>query len=335
MLSRVGGAGRAGAFRRTGVVERGDRGYCSPCIAGFFAVRRIRDVDSLIRHTESLLENPQAQPPELLHSATADPMLTAVAALQRLWVTRFGQAEASARSRQNVIDAPPEPLLLLDRRRRVRNANAAARDLFNLDTTALQAGGPGGRMVADRDLAGLIRDPKVLDAVDVTLNERRPTEAEFTLPSPERTYRAFIVSMPEPTEESSAIIVALSDQIERMPADFVANASHELRTPLAAILGFIETLRGPAKDDTKARDAFLEIMSKQAARMSRLIDDLLSLSRIELREHAKPADAVDISNVLRATVELLQVEADRGRTRIHTNIPPDLPKALGDHGDLS
>jgi two-component system phosphate regulon sensor histidine kinase PhoR len=165
-----------------------------------------------------------------------------------------------------VIDALPEPLLLLDRRRRVRNANAAARGLFNLDTTALQAGGPGDRMVVGRDLAVLIHDPKELDAVDVTLNERRPAEAEFTLPSPERTYRAFIVSMPGPAEESSAIIVALSDQtsrlkIERMRADFVANASHELRTPLAAILGFIETLRGPAKDDAKPADRWTSAMN--------------------------------------------------------------------------
>jgi two-component system phosphate regulon sensor histidine kinase PhoR len=74
----------------------------------------------------------------------------------------------------------------------------------------------------------------------------------------------------------------------------VANASHELRTPLASVLGFVETLRGPAKDDAKAREEFLEIMLKQANRMARLIDDLLSLSRIELHEHTRPTEAVDV-----------------------------------------
>jgi two-component system phosphate regulon sensor histidine kinase PhoR len=75
---------------------------------------------------------------------------------------------------------------------------------------------------------------------------------------------------------------------EQMRADFVANASHELRTPLAAVSGFIDTLRGHAKDDAQARDQFLDIMSVEAARMRRLIDDLLSLTRIELNEHVPP-----------------------------------------------
>jgi two-component system phosphate regulon sensor histidine kinase PhoR len=192
--------------------------------------------------------------------------------------------------------------------------------------------------VADRDLAGLIRDPKVLEAVDTTLQQRRAMQAQFLMPSPERTYQALVVPMPEPDDTRSAI-VALSDQtevlkVERMRADFVANASHELRTPLAAVLGFIETLRGPAKDDEKARVEFLEIMFKQATRMTRLIDDLLSLSRIELREHARPSDAIDIGNILRATVELQQLEANRRKARISVNVASGLPPALGDHGEL-
>ncbi|TAL03282.1 MAG: PAS domain-containing protein, partial [Rhodospirillaceae bacterium] len=260
-----------------------------------FILSRLKDIDATISYAETLLDNPEAPPPALTHSATAVRLLGAMTALQRLWAERRDQAEATARSRQNIIDALPDPLLLLDRRRRVRSANAAARELFNLDTASPQ----GGRLVADRDLAGLIRDPKVLEAVDMTLDQRRATAAQFVLPSPvERTYRALVVPLPEPVEETSAVIVALSDEterlkVERMRADFVANASHELRTPLAAVLGFIETLRGPAKDDEKARMEFLDIMFKQASRMARLIDDLLSLSRIELREHARPADAID------------------------------------------
>jgi two-component system phosphate regulon sensor histidine kinase PhoR len=82
---------------------------------------------------------------------------------------------------------------------------------------------------------------------------------------------------------------------ERMRADFLANASHELRTPLASLTGFIETLRGPARDDTEARDRFLGIMQTQAERMARLIDDLMSLSRIELNEHIAPQGRVDLS----------------------------------------
>ncbi|WP_293209620.1 histidine kinase dimerization/phospho-acceptor domain-containing protein, partial [Parvibaculum sp.] len=84
---------------------------------------------------------------------------------------------------------------------------------------------------------------------------------------------------------------------EAMRADFVAFASHELKTPLASLSGFIDTLRGHAKEDPEARDKFLAIMADQATRMRRLIEDLLSLSRIELREHVRPSDAVDLHGV--------------------------------------
>src|SRR3546814_18114417 len=89
-----------------------------------------------------------------------------------------------------------------------------------------------------------------------------------------------------------------------MRADFVANASHELRTPLASLVGFIETLLGPARDDEPARTRFLGIMREQAARMSRLIHDLLSLSQIEMREHDHPADPVALAPLLRDTAEI-------------------------------
>jgi two-component system, OmpR family, phosphate regulon sensor histidine kinase PhoR len=102
-------------------------------------------------------------------------------------------------------------------------------------------------------------------------------------------------------------------RVEEMRADFVANASHELRTPLAALSGFIETLQGPARDDTKARERFLAIMQEQAHRMARLIDDLLSLSRIELNAHRRPDKPVDLVPIVRQVVDGLETLArDRG-----------------------
>jgi two-component system phosphate regulon sensor histidine kinase PhoR len=100
-----------------------------------------------------------------------------------------------------------------------------------------------------------------------------------------------------------------------MRADFVANASHELRTPLAALSGFIETLQGPAREDAKARERFLAIMQEQARRMARLIDDLLSLSRIELNAHRRPDTPVDLVPIVRQVIDGLQTLArDRGVT---------------------
>ena len=118
----------------------------------------------------------------------------------------------------------------------------------------------------------------------------RPT-AQFSLPVPiERHYEAYCARV---SEAPTVIVLVLHDltairRSEQMRADFVANASHELRTPLAAVSGFIDTLRGHAKDDETAREKFLDIMSVEAARMRRLIDDLLSLTRIELNEHVPP-----------------------------------------------
>ncbi len=112
-------------------------------------------------------------------------------------------------------------------------------------------------------------------------------------------------------------------RVEEMRADFIANASHELRTPLAALLGFIETLQGPAKDDAAAREKFLAIMQAQATRMARLIDDLLSLSRIELNAHLQPNTPVDLAPIVRQVVDGLQTLArDRG-VEIKVAAPPD------------
>ena len=103
--------------------------------------------------------------------------------------------------------------------------------------------------------------------------------------------------------------------IERMRSDFVANASHEIRTPLASIQGFIETLRGPAKHDPKARETFLEIMGEEAARMARLVDDLLSLSRIELAAHQPPRERCDPRDALLYAIDRLRPVADKNRVR--------------------
>ena len=91
-----------------------------------------------------------------------------------------------------------------------------------------------------------------------------------------------------------------------MRSDFVANASHELRTPLASLRGFIETLQGPAKDDGKAQERFLAIMHEQATRMSRLVDDLLSLSRLEVKSHIAPDQMVDLGALLGHVCDSLQ-----------------------------
>jgi two-component system phosphate regulon sensor histidine kinase PhoR len=123
-------------------------------------------------------------------------------------------------------------------------------------------------------------------------------------------------------------------RVEEMRADFVANASHELRTPLAALSGFIETLQGPAKNDSVAREKFLAIMQAQANRMARLIDDLLSLSRIELNAHLRPDKEVDLLGIVRQVVDGLQMLARDREVEVKIVAPASGMRVRGDRDEL-
>jgi two-component system phosphate regulon sensor histidine kinase PhoR len=140
--------------------------------------------------------------------------------------------------------------------------------------------------------------------------------------------------------DNTVAVLALHDlttlkRMEQMRADFVANASHELRTPLASLLGFIETLRGPARDDAEAREQFLVIMQEQASRMARLVNDLLSLSRIELNEHSRPSREVDLGRTVEVAVAALQPLAKAKSMTILTQVDEAARVVLGEPDELA
>jgi two-component system phosphate regulon sensor histidine kinase PhoR len=123
-------------------------------------------------------------------------------------------------------------------------------------------------------------------------------------------------------------------RVEEMRADFVANASHELRTPLAALSGFIDTLQGSAKNDAKTRERFLGIMQSQASRMARLIDDLLSLSRVELSAHVRPDTLVDLVPIIRQVMDGLEPLARERQVAIDLELPQTQAVIAGDREEL-
>jgi two-component system phosphate regulon sensor histidine kinase PhoR len=209
-------------------------------------------------------------------------------------------------------------------------SNAAAQAI----APALTRGAPLSFALRIADLTEAVRR-----AVDTGETQR----VEFFEKVPaDRWTEAFIV--PVALAEAIAgrrelVFVTLHDltrikQVEEMRADFVANASHELRTPLASLSGFIETLQGSAKNDPQARERFLDIMKAQANRMARLIDDLLSLSRIELKAHVQPANQVDLAPIVRQVADGLQTLArDRG-VEVKIDLPPEPLMVRADRDEL-
>ncbi|TAN54932.1 MAG: PAS domain-containing protein [Rhodospirillales bacterium] len=251
-----------------------------------------------------------------------------LARLRTNWSRELRTQYAVAGSHETVLDSLPDPLLLLDEKRRVVRANLTARKLF-------------GRDLKERDLAQFLRDPEVLDAVGTVLAGGPGQEVPFESPgSVMRIFLARIEPLPVKALDNAKALLTFHDitalkRIEQMRADFVANASHELRTPLATLSGFIETLQGPAKDDAEAHDKFLAIMHEQTSRMTRLVQDLLSLSRVELNELTPPTSPVDLRELLQSVTDGLDLTAKSKQEILILSVPPNLPRVIGDTDELT
>ncbi|HYC05348.1 MAG TPA: phosphate regulon sensor histidine kinase PhoR [Azospirillaceae bacterium] len=294
----------------------------------------LSDARQMARHLEKLADVEHPMPPPSVATDTAEALLSGANRLHAAWTERLAAARGRLAMGDAMLEALPNPLLLIDSRRSVDLANAAARSLF-------------GEAVVGRDLALALRAPAVLGAVEEVLAGGDARTVELTLPVPvERVLEARVKPFRRTARTAAGqdvtelvAILALHDitaikRSEQMRADFVANASHELRTPLSTLVGFIETLRGPARDDPAAHDRFLSIMQEQAGRMARLVADLLSLSRIELDEHSPPQGEVDLARLVRSVAAMLELRAAARRIAIAIDGPESLP-VTGDEDQLT
>jgi len=223
-----------------------------------------------------------------------------------------------------------DPCFIVDRRAHLRYANAAGRREF----PSAEIGDP---------MAFTLRNPAFLQTVDQAIRTGARAEGEFLVSVPTETWYSVEVNplwrADSADADSRLLAVMLINQTEqrrldRMRADFVANASHELRTPLTSLIGYTDTLMGSAADDQAAREKFLRIMREQAERMSRLIDDLLSLSRIELHQHLRPTGTTDLVLLAREVAELLKPLADEAGVKIEVEAAVDKAVVTGDRGEL-
>ncbi len=259
------------------------------------------------------------------------PFLTASSALAEFEARRQASEAArvaGARVWTDIVACLPDPTLILDAEGTILAFNSAAVEIF------------GGSDVG-RHISQMTRAPELLSAVDGALetHDVQSCRLDFKVPV-ERSLVGTVAPLNVANREAQDphLLIVLRDLTEqdrlvRMRADFVANASHELRTPLASLKGFVETLQDAAKDDPDARERFLKIMQQQAERMARLIDDLLSLSRIEMRAHVVPRERVDVASLVTHVAQTLTpIAQDKSITLDVQNIPQSV--VSGDRDEL-
>ncbi|SFD98858.1 ATP-binding protein [Roseivivax sediminis] len=226
----------------------------------------------------------------------------------------------------SVVAAIPMPALMIGADERIVAANQEALTLL-------------GSAIEGRHFITAMRQPQTLDAVENAFRSGTPGEAVY-LSNDGRQDTSFRVTA-RPVSEGglSGVIVCFEDEThrahaEQMRRDFVANVSHELKTPLTALIGFIDTLRGPARADAAARDRFLGIMESEANRMNRLVRDLLSLSRVEAEERVRPTERIDLVALIRETARSLQPLAQETGVEVTTELPAGTTDILGDTDQL-
>jgi two-component system phosphate regulon sensor histidine kinase PhoR len=248
-------------------------------------------------------------------------------AVDRTTVTSAPAAAAAETGVRSFADALPDPCFVLDRRGIVRYANQRAVSAFSIRQ--------------GESLTFRLRNPDLVAAFDRVSRGSGSERVEFVERFPtERWFAAWFADLTSSGRLPGDLIVLViedlseSRRMDRVRVDFVANASHELRTPLASLAGFIDTLKGPARDDPAARSRFLDIMHDQATRMSRLVDDLLSLSRIEMKAHLRPGTRVDLVAIIRHVADSLEPLARELGVAIEADLPAAPVEVVGDRDEL-
>ena len=228
-----------------------------------------------------------------------------------------------------IVDATPDAVIVLDRTGAVCHHNALAQEMFPRLRTGLL-------------LSQVARHPDLIEATDRAEEVTGPIEIQIIDHVPiERRISTRVTRLAGRGEASNEPWLLLNfrdlseqDRLTQMRADFVANASHELRTPLASLRGYIETLQGAARNDPNARDRFLSSMADQASRMTRLIDDLLSLSRIEMRQHLPPRQVIDLNAVVLSSVQMMEPLASSAKVSLRSELVSGSALIRGDRDEI-
>lgn len=284
------------------------------------------ELQSLRRYIYSLAKNEQKDI-NLSEKDTKD-IAEAINSVHKLWISKTDTLEAQTLSDAAVFDTLPDPILMLDSKGNITGSNLAARQLLGDD-------------IVNRNIDAIFTTNIFISSVEKVLKNQSQSESlvfQATQYNNKRIY-AHITKLPISSKGRSVATISLYDiskalSLEKMQSDFVANASHELRTPLSVISGFIETLQTSARDDEDARDSFLAIMKEQAEYMSSLIEDLLSLSRLEMAQDKELKDKVDIHEVIDDVTQALKIKAFNNSVNIKVAEFNRIPKIIGDNQQI-
>lgn len=227
----------------------------------------------------------------------------------------------------SLLSANPMPAIFVRGDERVMFLNDGASRLF-------------GAGVLGRHYITVLRQPNLLDCVEEALERQSVSTANYLTSEAGREVTYRVTAAPVAGAGQTGAVVYFEDMTHvqdavQMRRDFIANVSHELKTPLTALTGFIETLRGPARDDVNVRDRFLEIMELEARRMNRLVRDLLSLSRVEGEERMRPTDMIDLGTLIEQTLVSLKPVIDGAGARTEVTGADTRVEVVGDADQLS
>ena len=287
------------------------------------------ELQTLRKYIYSLASDQNSVQDEIqLSEKDAQELADAVNSIHRFWTSKADTLEAQTMSDAAVLDTLPDPILMLDSEGNITGSNSAARILL-------------GKDIVNHNIDTVFTTNIFITSVEKILKGQSDSES-LIFHAPEyhnRRIYTHITRLPWFSKGRATAVISLYDiskalSLEKMQSDFVANASHELRTPLSVISGFIDTLQTSAKDDADARDAFLGIMREQADYMSMLIEDLLSLSRLEMAQDKELKDKVDINEVLDDVTQALKMKAFNRSINVAVNELNHIPKIIGDNQQI-
>jgi two-component system phosphate regulon sensor histidine kinase PhoR len=297
-------------------------------VSAVFVIPFLSNISALTHYVNDLALDRRVRSPDLSFLSNVGELSGALNRLQQSWENKRQEMETVITEREILVDTLPDILIMTNDNKMIVRTNRAARNIF-------------GQNLAHRHLRDIIPNETLMNAITSVIDDLHGQEVEFHLGEPfMKDFQAIIERFPIPSEGGISIVITLTDttqqkRIQRMRADFVANASHEIRTPLASIIGFIETLRGPAKDDAGAREEFLKVMADQAERMSKLVNDLLSLSKVEMNVNAAPISKVDLLRIIRAEKQHFEWACKQKNVSIRLKLNDNLPTTKGDDEELA